>query len=193
MLVLIVVCGAGFGWLAYEGERVRAQQTAAAAIKQLGGAVRYETVSGGMIRTAVVWLGRFSGEELAKDVTEVYLEGTQVSDARLTHLQGLTHLRKLTLEDTWVSDEGLAHIKGMAQLSVLHLNNTQVSDAGLVHLESLAQLQWLNLDNTQVSDAGLVHLQGLTQLRWLSLHETRVSDAGVAELHKALRNCTIDR
>ena len=145
LLVVMLVLGCGLAWFAREVEREWAQREAAVTIRKMGGRVEYVAVSGGMIPTAVAWLGGLIDHDLSGYVASVSLKGTRVSDA------------------------------------------------GLVHLQRLTQLVELNLDNTQVSDAGLVHLQGLTQLRWLSLHETRVSDAGVAELHKTLRNCTIDR
>jgi hypothetical protein len=55
LMVLLLVLGAGLGWLAHEAERARAQQKLAAAIQQLGGRVEYRAVSGGMIRIALVW------------------------------------------------------------------------------------------------------------------------------------------
>ena len=139
------------------------------AIEELGGNVGYRPASGGMIRTAVARLGKLFGEDLSLDVVGVYLGGTQVNDA------------------------GLAHLQGMTQLGVLHLGDTQVSDAGVAHLRGLTQLEVLLLDDTQVSDAGLADLGGLTELRVLSLCNTQITDAGIAELQKALPNCEIIR
>jgi hypothetical protein len=164
LLVLILVCGCGLGWLARETQRVRTQREAAKAIEQLGGAVSYDPVSGFGVRRVVAWLGQLFGEDLSRDVTWVVLSGTQVSDSGLVHLQGLTQLKVLRLNDTQVSNAGLTHFQGLMQLIALSLDNTQISDAGLAHLRGLTQLHVLGLANTQVNDAGLVHLQGLTQL-----------------------------
>jgi predicted negative regulator of RcsB-dependent stress response len=169
MLVVMLVFGCGFGWLAHQFHQARAQQKAEMAIEELGGNVGYRPASGGMIRTAVAWLGKLFGEDLSLDVTGVYLGRTQVNDAELAHLQGMT------------------------QLGVLHLDDTQVSDAGMAHLRGLTQLEVLLLDDTQVSDAGLADLGGLTELRVLSLCNTQITDAGIAEVQKALPNCEIIR
>ena len=169
MLVLMLVFGAGFGWLAHQFHQTRAQQKAEMAIEELGGNVGYTPASGGMIRTAVARLGKLFGEDLSLDVTGVYLGGTQVNDA------------------------GLAHLQGMTQLRVLHLGDTQVSDAGVAHLRGLTQLEVLLLDDTQVSDAGLADLGGLTELRVLSLCNTQITEAGIAQLQKALPKCEIVR
>ena len=75
MLVLMLVFGAGLGWLAHEAERARAQHKLAAAIEQLGGHVEYRAVSGGMIRIAVVWWGKLLAEDLSGDATYVHFRG----------------------------------------------------------------------------------------------------------------------
>ena len=96
LLVLMLVLGCGLGWCAREVQRARAQRKAAAAIEKLGGRVNYSPASGGEVRRAVAWLGQLFGEDVSEDVIGVRLRGTQVSDAGLAHLQGLTQLRELT-------------------------------------------------------------------------------------------------
>ena len=93
----------------------------------------------------------------------------------------------LFLSGTQVTDAGVVHLQGLTQLQRLSLGEAQVTDAGLVHLRGLTQLQDLSLYLTQVTDAGLVHLKGLTQLQDLYLKGTQVTDAGERSLHKALR------
>ena len=88
---------------------------------------------------------------------------SNVSDAGLAHLKGLTNL-SLILGGTQVTDAGLAHLKGLTKLKLLQLSGTQVTDAGLAHLKGLTKLRHLTLGGTQVTDAGLVHLKGLTNL-----------------------------
>ena len=117
---------------------------------------------------------------------------TDVSNAGLDHLKGLTNLQELRLFGTQVSDAGLAHLKGLSKLQTLDLGYTQVSDEGLAHLKGLTNLQTLRLDLTQVTDADLVHLKGLTNLRNLALQRTQVTDSGVKKLQKALPNCKIE-
>jgi hypothetical protein len=51
------------------------------------------------------------GEDFSGDVTEVHLGGTQVSDAGLAHLRGLTRLWWLSLDNAQVSDAGVDELK----------------------------------------------------------------------------------
>ncbi|MFH1264983.1 MAG: hypothetical protein ABIK89_04605, partial [Planctomycetota bacterium] len=63
------------------------------------------------------------------------------------------------LNNTQVSDAGLEHLKGLSNLSALYLIETQVTDAGLEHLKGLESLQQLHVHNTQVTDAGRAELR----------------------------------
>ena len=124
------------------------------------------------------------------EVVNVNLSGTQITDAGLAHIKGMTRLQHLHLGQTKITDAGLVHLKGLTNLQALYLGG-QVTDAGLVHLEGLTNLQALGLRGTKVTNAGLVHLAGLTNLTFVDLGETQVTDAGVAELQQALPNCRI--
>jgi len=88
-----------------------------------------------MIRTAVAWLGKLAGENLSVDVNRVYLDNTQITDAELAHLRGLTHLQRLSLDGTQVTDAGLRHLKGLTYLTVLVLSGTKVTDVGAERLQ----------------------------------------------------------
>jgi hypothetical protein len=125
------------------------------------------------------------------DLETLILNNTQVTDAGLVHLKGLTNLRELDLNHTQVTDSGLVHLKGLHQLVVLELIGTEVNDAGLVHLNELTNLVVLCLGNTDVTDAGLVHLKSLTSLETLWLHYTYVTEAGRLDLRTSLPACGI--
>ena len=60
---------------------------------------------------------------------------------------------------TQISDAGLVHLKGLSSLQWLGLENTQITGAGLVHPEALSNLSTLNLDDTQITDAGVAKLK----------------------------------
>lgn len=60
---------------------------------------------------SVGWLAKLFGENLSGDVSHVSLANTQVSDAGLTHLQGLTQLQQLYLHSTRVTDPGVAELR----------------------------------------------------------------------------------
>jgi len=125
--------------------------------------------------------------------SELDLRGTQITDAGLTGLRGLTSLETLILvtpgrtrtgassDETRVTDAGLVHLSGLTGLRGLILPS-RVTDAGLVHLSGLTSLETLILFETRVTDAGLVHLRGLTNLRELYLYGTQITDAGLVHL-----------
>ena len=55
---------------------------------------------------------------------------TEVSDAGLEHLQGLTELQALSLSFATAADAGLQYLKGLTKLRRLDLSGTKVADAG---------------------------------------------------------------
>ena len=65
----------------------------------------------------------------------------------------------MRLRNTQLGDAGLEQIGGLTGLVLLDLRNTQVSDAGLLHLGELGDLVTLYLDGTQVTNEGVQELQ----------------------------------
>ena len=134
--VMLLIGGALMVWWPYYHE-----QRVIAEIERLGG----ET------RTTVVrpfWIPEAVDDEYLKVFQRVYV---------------------VNLNDTQVTDAGLEHLRGLTNLVWLWLNNTPVTDAGLEHLRGLTNLQWLRLDNTPVTDAGVKKLQKLRpacQIHW---------------------------
>ena len=240
IIVLVLVIGAGLGWLVHS---VRIQREAVAAIRRANGKVFYNwqwtngsPVAGGEPR-GPRWMVKAFGVDYFNSVVSVvipvasdddliqigklgqlrdllivrsdmtdaglaHLKGltrlnhvglghTHVTDAGLTHLKGLMQLSGVDLRDTRVTDAGLMDLKGLTNLSSLVLDGTQVSDHGLAHLKVLTNLGSLSLSGTRVSDAGLPHLTGLVQLSVLWLNDTHVTDAGIRKLKQALPSLTI--
>jgi len=66
---------------------------------------------------------------------------------------------KVLLSDTQITDAGLEHLKGLTSLQWLDLRYTQITDTGLEHLKGLTSLQWLELNSTRVTDTGIKKLQ----------------------------------
>jgi hypothetical protein len=111
------------------------------------------------------------------------LARTDVTDAGLRHVRGLTTLREIDLyEAGFITDAGLAHIEGLKQLRSLNLMLTQVTDAGMVHLRGLTNLRELNLCFTKVGDVGLAQLEALNNLEILCIRLTWVTDQGLRRL-----------
>jgi hypothetical protein len=87
----------------------------------------------------------------------------QVITAKVTNssLQDLKncHFMSLWLDGTQVTDAGLIHIQRMTDLRVLSLNFTDVTDVGLKDLGNLSQLRRLCLSGSKVTNEGVEKLQ----------------------------------
>ena len=99
-------------------KRSNVEKKAIAAIQKLGGIVE------------------FAEKKPGKPVICVFLFDTNVTDAGLVHLKGLTELQKLWLSATKVTDAGLVHLTGLTNLQTLYLSSTDVTDAGVKKLQA---------------------------------------------------------
>ena len=111
-----------------------------AAIERLGGVVQYDwemfpVTAGPPQQPGVPWLRNLLGTDFFSKVTLVDLSGSDVTDAELEHLSGLTRLNFLFLHDTQVTDAGLEHLNGLKNLVILYLNGTQVTPEGVKKLQ----------------------------------------------------------
>ena len=70
------------------------------------------------------------------EVVGVDLNSTQIADAGLVHLKGLTSLDHLNLTHTQITDAGLEHLKGLTSLTTLDLSRTKITDAGLEQIKA---------------------------------------------------------
>ena len=106
MIVLVLVLGAGLGWFGRVIRSAHIRREAAAAIAKIGGTVyafdRFDNVSN----------------------VEFIAPSSTAPDAALADFGHLTHLQVLVLSGSNVSDAGLAHLKGLTKLSELRLNDT---------------------------------------------------------------------
>jgi internalin A len=214
MMILVLLLGAGLGWIVHIIHKARLQRDAVAAIEREGGMALYdwEWKDGTFHRGRPWWprrLEKLIGIDYLSNVVYVsfddgisdaklemvgclprletldYFESS-ATDAGLAHLQGLTRLKNLDLHDSEVTDAGLVHLEGLTGLQELDLSSTPITDAGLVHLEGLTGLRTLSLANTEVSEAGVVHFKKLTDLRFLDLARTKIDNYAAQELRRAL-------
>ncbi len=236
LLVLVMVVAIPCSWLATEMKAARRQKET---VKGIAVAHDWETDADGdplpnaqpadpmLLRE--VFGNEFFDEVVAASIRDdaqmervkglsrllAIMSETQVTDAGLQHLEGLSQLRVLNLVNSKIADEGLQHLERLSQLKELHLSGpeitnvglqhleglcrlqelallgTKVTDEGLQHLEGLHQLRRLALDRTKITDVGLRHLERLSQLQELRLASTKVTDAGIKKLQQALPNCKI--
>jgi len=112
----------------------------------------------------------------------VDLKGTKVQDEHVKVLGVFKELRELSLNQTAISDTACGDLPRLVKLVTLDLNGTAISDAGVKQLASLTNLQVLALGWTKTADAGCKELAPLVELRELDLRHTGVTDAGVKQL-----------
>ncbi|XP_065053452.1 internalin I-like isoform X2 [Rhopilema esculentum] len=99
-----------------------------------------------------------------------------ITDAALQYLEGLP-LRSLDLVDyIHVTDAGLASVGRITSLTSLSLANTKVTNDGIRHVKSLVNLQELDLARTHIGDEAIRMIKGLKSLRTLSLTATRITN-----------------
>jgi hypothetical protein len=139
------------------------------------------------------WLRKLLGENFFSEVESVTVRvrGIPKSASKMMSLDELAHVHRLILEGTNVTNAALIHVEGLTQLQTLYMDGTGITDAGLEHLKGLTRLQNLGLGFANVSDVGLVNLKSLHQLRYLQLNGTHVSAEGLTDLQKALPACFI--
>ena len=193
-ICLIVACGfAIVGTAGNADEESDRRDAAIAAFVKLGGRITFyeqKEVASVLLEGPNVTdasLKHLQQLRMFDIIPVVRLFETSVTDAGLAHLKGLKKLTRLSFTGT-LGDAGLAHLSGMTQLRSLNLpNSNNVTDAGVKHLKGLTNLESLTLARCKVTDAGLEHLKGMTNLEALNLSETTVSDAGLEHL-KGLTN-----
>ena len=128
-----------------------------------------------------------AGLPTLRDLRNLSLRDTRISDAALQHLRELPELEWVELghtdnQGTGIQGDGLKHLQTLPKLQYLFLTRTDVDDAALAHVSNMKGLVSLGLDFTKISDRGLKHLQGLTELRFLNLRWTKITDEGLEHL-----------
>jgi hypothetical protein len=198
LLILVLLVGGWFGWLA---QTARTQREAVAAVLKAHGAIRYDWQGASFASREPAqpmttrWLARTIGQDYLHSVVLVALPARlfmsppndgirpfERADFVMAQLKRLTKLSALHLTGSDVRDSGLSHLEGLTELSELHLGYTQTTDSAIAHVRGLENLSDLNLRGTRITDAGMSHLSGLSKLSALDLVGTRITDAGLAHL-----------
>lgn len=76
----------------------------------------------------------------APKLTDLWLEGTNLTDKGLPEAGKLTNLRWLNVGRTRVTDAGLESITNLKELRVLWVNETSVTDEGILRLVCLPRI-----------------------------------------------------
>jgi len=138
--------------------------------------------------SAIDALRRLGAKEVSGE--SVSLWGMENADKALEYLTNLPDISELYLNRSDVTDVGLANLKGLKNLRLLSLNDTGISDAGLAHLAALKLSEPMTLDvgKTKVTDRGLQHLDGLP-IVLLLFGESRITNSGLREFAQVHPKC----
>ena len=186
LFILTILVALASSWYFPKMHNAAKRRAAIAEIEESGGRVFYYDASDpathGEPPGWFSWLRMLHGDEHLGNAVAVNLGVTMVTGSG----------QWFRPVNTQIADAELEHLKGLTNLRELDLTNMQISDAGLLHLKGLTNLRELNhYANMHITDAGLVHLEGLTKLKDLDLMFTQVTDEGVKKLKEALPNCEI--
>ncbi len=139
LFILTILVALACSWYTNEMFKATERRKAIAEIVKLGGEVRYYDASNpnawGEPPRWYSWLRQLHGDEHLGNAIVARLENTQITDAGLEHLEGLTKLEGLWLNGTQVTDAGLVHLEGLTKLEYLYLWNTQITDEGVKKLQ----------------------------------------------------------
>ncbi len=94
---------------------------------------------------------------------------------------------ELNLARTSVTDDQLLLISELKELRRLHLEHTQITDLGMIHLKALENLSYLNLIETKVTDEGLRPLSEIKSLKELYLFDTNITKEGISKLNPQIK------
>lgn len=100
----------------------------------------------------------------ARNLRELGLPDTQVTDEVAATVSQLEHLEVLDLSGTEITDKSLKQLCGLKHLRVLNLVGTPVTDKGISHLADHRTLQAMILDDTNITDHVLLYLDAIKSL-----------------------------
>jgi Leucine-rich repeat (LRR) protein len=97
---------------------------------------------------------------------------SEITDAHIAHLTGLSSLKRLdispdTKQPINITNIALKHISNLKSLERLTLHGAKITDEGLQQLGNLDSLKWMDLQGCNVTEEGLLRLRKkLPELRW---------------------------
>lgn len=117
-----------------------------------------------------------------KHLRSLKLSGTKITDSGLPILNARKELTGIFLDRTAITDSGLKAFSGNATLTQLSLSGTAITDNGILQLKANNRIEHLYLDQTAANDATLRAMANWTTIKSLNLEYTQITDAGLAAL-----------
>jgi hypothetical protein len=184
-LAASVVFALALGW---QVNRAARQRQAVAAVRALGGHVYYEQdlrggdEDAGFGGRAPAWIGDRFGRDFVDRVVWVDLDGTEVGNDDLRHIEALGTLELLRISGGQISGDGLARLASLGDLEVLSLENHRHVADGLIHLRGLRRLRSIVLRGTDAADEHIDAVCRLDYLENIDLVNTRIGDDALDRL-----------
>ncbi|HEX4000949.1 MAG TPA: serine/threonine-protein kinase [Pirellulales bacterium] len=111
-----------------------------------------------------------------KNISELTLRGSGVTNRDLVAWSEASELRRLTLVGTVVDDAGVESIAKLSGLKALNISGTSVSALGMASLNDLSELEELTLNASQATAGTLKRLAEFPRLARITLSGTKVND-----------------
>jgi len=115
-----------------------------------------------------------------KNVSELILEGTSISDGASGILIDIPWLRSLDLSRTSITDAEVENLLKLKDLEYLYLVNTKLTDKALKSIAGLKRLIGLDLSGTDVKGEGFVSFADHECLSTLFLNRTSITSEGAS-------------
>jgi hypothetical protein len=174
LLALIALICVVVGRWAQNG---REQRDIVAAIRALNGTVTYYFERTDQIDPkrkpeppSPAWLRRVFGVDFFHAVMSVSLNGSDVTDESLPHLERLTHLESIELRNTAISELAAPKLRNPTIIGFF-IDGGSIGDADLKWVGAMHQLEFVRLSQAPITTD-------------ICLVGTQVTKRGVSELHR---------
>jgi hypothetical protein len=126
-LACLALFGCGSAWVPL-AQRAAGQRAAVRAIEDLGGDITYDfELLGNAEPPGPRWLRAWIGDDYFRRVTSVAFWDPHTTDEHLRILTTLNRVRRVYLDGTQVTDAGLVHLEHLTDLELLSLRSTHVT------------------------------------------------------------------
>jgi hypothetical protein len=116
-------------------------------------------------------------------VVEASLERTWATDNDIDFVVQLKDIKQLDLSFTYVTDKGIKKLQELQQLEDLTLDTAEfLTDAAMAHLRANRALRRLVVRGVDITDAGMPYVGEMTGLRSLDISYTMLGDVGLETL-----------
>lgn len=132
--------------------------------------------------------------KLLPELSGASFSGSDLHDAGLAVLCGLSQLENLDLQGTEITNDGLCELKKLRLLKYLRLKeNPQLTNSSILHVKQIPNLCDLQIQETGIDQNGLDRLAGMVSLERivLSVHDGNFTYEGLLKVSRALPACTI--